>query len=125
MKYEDFVKTTDISNHNPIFYIFGMIEETGEIAGICKRAMRGDYGLEVKNYSSIGMWDKVFRYEDVVKDLVKEVGDTHWYGTRFLQELGLDWETIEKINLEKLTKRKNTGTLMGHGDERENAKSNN
>ena len=119
MNYEDFVKTTDKSNHSPIFYIFGMLEEAGEIAGVCKRCMRGDYGIGVKRDAEVGNWKMVFADEKVIEDLAKEVGDKHWYGTRLLQELGIDWSLIETINEVKLKKRKDTGTILGHGDKRE------
>lgn len=119
MTYADFVKTTDLSNHSPIFYIFGILEETGEIAGICKRAMRGDYGELVKNDAEHGNWNLVFQNKDIRTDLFKEKGDEHWYGTRLLQELGVTWKDIEEANFEKLKKRVNTNTLMGKGDERE------
>lgn len=119
MTYEDFVKTTDLSNHSPLFYIFGMLEEAGEIAGICKRCMRGDYGGMVKNFAEKGEWKEVFYNDEVVNDLIKETGDKHWYGTRLLQEMGLDWQIIETVNTAKLTKRKEVEKIMGKGDNRE------
>ena len=117
--YEDFVETTDLSNHSPIFYIFGMLEEAGEIAGICKRCMRGDYGEQVKTHAERGDWEVVFQDEKVMDDLVKETGDKHWYGTRLLQEMGINWKLIETVNTAKLAKRKETGKIMGKGDTRE------
>ncbi len=117
--YEDFVKTTDLSNHSPIFYIFGLLEEAGEIAGICKRAMRGDYGIGIKRDAEVGNWKVVFQNEKVLEDIVKETGDKHWYGTRLLQELGIDWNLIEKVNKKKLELRRGTNTIIGHGDTRE------
>lgn len=119
MLYEDFVKTTDISNHNPIFYVFGLIEEAGEIAGICKRAMRGDYGQGVKRDTEVGNWKMVFENESVKKDIMKEDGDNEWYKTRLGQIIGYTRAERDNMNQDKLMKRKSTGTLMGHGDNRE------
>jgi len=96
-----------------------MLEEAGEIAGVCKRAMRGDYGKTVKFHAEEGNWHFALSDENVLKDLVKEKGDEHWYGTRLLQELGVDWNHIKKVNQEKLEKRLTKGKIMGHGDERE------
>ena len=46
-KYEEFVKTTDISDHYFQFYLDGMNEENGEISGVFKRMRRGDYRMQV------------------------------------------------------------------------------
>lgn len=116
--YEEFVKTTDISNHSPIFYIFGMLEEAGEIAGVCKRAMRGDYGEDVKHFAETGFWKRVFEYQKVREDLIKEKGDQHWYSTRMLQELGITLEDVRMTNYTKLKERKNNNKIMGKGDNR-------
>ena len=48
MDYQEFVKSTDISNCNLQFYVDGMTEESGEISGIFKRVRRGDYGEQAK-----------------------------------------------------------------------------
>lgn len=123
LNYEDFVKTTDKSNHNLQFYIDGMNEENGEISGIFKRVRRGDYGDIAKHAiddHARGMRWVLANFEDVFKDLIKEIGDRHWYTTRLLQEMGVSWLYVEKINLEKLDKRNKTGKILGHGDNREN-----
>ena len=50
--------------------------------------------------------------------MLKELGDIHWYTSRFIQEMGSTWEEVESINTEKLMKRKSSGKIMGHGDNR-------
>ena len=118
-KYEDFVKTTDLSNGDPIFYILGMLEEAGEIAGICKRVLRGDYGELVKSDAQRGNWYLAFRNEDVLLDLTKEKGDEHWYSTGLLNSLGITLNDVENINMKKLKERLEKGKIMGKGDNRE------
>lgn len=123
MDYYEFIKTTDLSNHNLQFYLDGMTEEGGEVAGIFKRMRRGDYGDSVKYaVEDHGCMIKsvINNFDQVKQDLIKEVGDLHWYTTRLLQEIGVTWEEVEKVNLEKLLKRKDKGLLMGKGDNREN-----
>jgi hypothetical protein len=125
MDYEDFVESTDISNHNLQFYLDGMNEENGEISGIWKRVRRGDYGKEAKNaidHKTGGMLWCCKNINGIETDLLKEIGDRHWYETRFLQELGRDWQLVESMNMEKLKKRRDTGTIIGKGDTREEHK---
>ncbi len=121
MKYEDFVKTTDISNHNLQFYLDGMNEENGEISGVLKRVRRGDFGeipkLEIEEK---GIKYILMKYPKIKLAFLKEVGDRHWYTTRLLQELNETWDIVEDINQGKLGTRKEKDMIMGHGDEREN-----
>lgn len=121
MEYSDFVKTTDIKagQHDIEFYFDGMREENGEISGILKRVRRGDYGEGAQlMLRQEGMLATIQSYTNILLDLIKEIGDEHWYQTRALQEIGIDWDTIEKANMEKLAKRVEKGTIVGKGDDR-------
>lgn len=125
MNYFKFVKTSDVSNHGLQFYLDGMNEENGEISGVFKRIRRGDYGIFAKaeiDDPQKGITWVVLNYNSIRDDLLKEIGDRHWYATRFLQEIGADWGMIESMNQLKITKRMDTGTLLGHGDRREDEK---
>ena len=119
MDYQEFVKSTDISNCNLQFYVDGMTEESGEISGIFKRVRRGDYGEQAKeDIDELGLRYVLSTYDDVRQDMLKELGDIHWYTSRFIQEIGSTWGEVEAINTEKLMKRKIDGKIMGHGDNR-------
>ena len=119
MDYQEFVKSTDISNCNLQFYVDGMTEESGEISGIFKRVRRGDYGEQAKeDIDELGLRYVLSNYDDVRQDMLKELGDIHWYTSRFIQEIGSTWGEVETINTEKLMKRKIDGKIMGHGDNR-------
>lgn len=122
MKYEDFVKTTDVSNHDLQFYLDGMSEEHGELFGVIKRIRRGDYGEEAKKFMEYhgSLRDVCLLNEDIFEDLVKELGDHHWYETRLLQELGITWHDVEEKNQNKLAQRVQTNSILGKGDNREN-----
>lgn len=121
MTYEDFVKTTDISSHDIQFYLDGMNEESGEISGIFKRIRRGDYGKGSKDLIDEGtpLGTVLAFTPNATDDLIKEIGDMHWYTTRLLQELGHTWEYVEATNERKLTTRKEQDKIMGKGDNRE------
>jgi len=117
LNYEDFVKTTDISNHGLQFYLDGMNEENGEISGVLKRVRRGDYGKDAKSAiddSYAGIKWVIQNFPDIKMDLLKEIGDRHWYTIRFLQEIGETWNFVKQINQNKLTNRKDKGVIMGH-----------
>lgn len=114
------METTDISNHQLQFYLDGMSEEHGELIGIFKRVRRGDYGEEAKRDIEFeGLKYVIENYPAITKDVQKELGDYDWYKLRFEQNLEWSRKLIDDINMKKLKKRKNTETIMGHGDERE------
>lgn len=117
--YEKFCKGTDVSNQSIQFYLDGMNEENGEISGIFKRIRRGDYGEDAKHISETASLAWIIDHIKGVKtDLLKEIGDRHWYTTRLLQEIDSDWKEVEQINIDKLKKRVEDKTILGHGDER-------
>lgn len=125
MDYEEFTETTDISDHDLQFYLDGMSEEHGELFGVFKRMRRGDYGEEIKKQFKQGfpLYQIIHTNHDILIDIFKELGDHHWYETRFIQELGYSWKDVEELNMNKLDKRIETKTLMGKGDNRENGDS--
>ncbi len=122
--YEKFVKETDKSDQNPIFYIYGMSEEHGEAMGIFKRVYRGDYGDKIRDeFRKDNDILKLFaKHPKVLMDFKKELGDYHWYKTRLLQCLGSSWKEIEAINMHKLEKRVRQKNIIGSGSDRENKK---
>lgn len=50
--------------------------------------------------------------------LTKELGDVLWYVANLAADLGVDLETVGRVNLEKLASRKARGVLGGSGDDR-------
>jgi hypothetical protein len=121
LKYNEFVKTTDLSDKNAQFYLDGMYEEQGELAGIFKRIRRGDFGEEPKMMlaKSDDVLNRIiFEFPEVFEAIVKELGDRDWYSEGFRNFLGITKEYQDEINQRKLNKREEDGTLMGHGDDR-------
>ncbi len=78
----------------------GLVSEAGEVAGKLKKALRdagGDLDPEV---------------------VASELGDVLWYVAMLAHELGYTLNELAAMNLDKLTGRKERGTLGGSGDNR-------
>ncbi len=130
-EYENFIKTTDLkvnADDDIQFYLDGMSEEHGEIYGVIKRMRRGDYDKMGIEYADVkvsvyliehGLKPTLNKFPDCMYDLVKEIGDHHWYETRFLQVLELSWKSVDDVNMSKLKRRVTQGQIIGKGSDRE------
>ena len=76
----------------------GLVGEAGEVAEKIKKKVR-DGNIDIQG-------------------LQKELGDVIFYWYALHGALGLDPETTKNMNKEKLTSRKERGTLQGSGDNR-------
>ena len=76
----------------------GLAEEAGEYAGKVSKLIR----------------DNVFETQLAVKEL----GDVLWQLTRAATELNVSLNDVAEMNIEKLTKRLQNGTIQGSGDSR-------
>lgn len=81
----------------------GLGSEVGEVQGLIKKVIRDNDGV----------WT-----EEKVADLVKELGDVIWYVARLSDEFGIQVSEIMDANVEKLTRRKASGTIKGEGSDR-------
>lgn len=81
--------------------IMGLFEEAGEVAGIFKRLLRGDYNPDV-----------------AVTKLHKELGDVLWYLAAIAADNGWTLEEVAKTNLDKLESRQVRNLIIGSGDDR-------
>lgn len=83
--------------------VFGLFEEAGEVAGIYKRIVRGDY--------------KDNPAEANVK-LKKELGDVLWYLSQVALDNGFALSDVAELNISKLEDRRQRNVLLGSGDNR-------
>ena len=81
--------------------IMGILEEAGEVAGVFKRLLRGDYTPDV-----------------AVTKLHKELGDVLWYLSAIAQDNGWTLEEVAQENLSKLESRHVRGLIIGTGSDR-------
>lgn len=81
--------------------VMGLLEETGEVAGIFKRLLRGDYDHDV-----------------AVSKLHKELGDVLWYLSQIALDNGWELADVAQGNIDKLKSRQLRQTILGSGDDR-------
>ena len=87
-----------------IYPAFGLGSEAGEVMGKIKKWLRGDDGEAMS--------------EERKMALKEELGDVLWYTAVLARDLGFELDEIAKLNVEKLSSRKERGTLRGDGDKR-------
>lgn len=101
VEYHGFVKSMKVfpEKYAIVYPALGMMGEAGEVSEKVKKWLRGDKEL-----------DKA--------ELVKEVGDVLWYIAALADDLGYTLEDVAKMNVEKLSSRRDRGVVKGSGDNR-------
>jgi NTP pyrophosphatase (non-canonical NTP hydrolase) len=86
-----------------VYPALGLCGEAGEVAEKIKKVIRdGGSFTDPKN----------------VIEITKELGDVLWYLSAIAHDLGIDLNTVGRVNIEKLQRRKKAKTLNGNGDNR-------
>jgi NTP pyrophosphatase (non-canonical NTP hydrolase) len=83
------------------YLLHGLASEVGEVAGVKKKFIRGD-----------------FLRREYINRIENELGDVLWYLAELANEHGLSLNEIAETNLLKLKSRAITGNLKGDGDNR-------
>ena len=86
-----------------ISQVYGLVEESGEVAGKFKKLIRDKNGTLT---------------EEDKKEILKELGDVLWYVNSVTTLLGSNLADVAQNNLDKLASRKDRGVLSGSGDNR-------
>ena len=105
-KYQEWTRSTAVypgageNGFNEILYLtLGLVSESGEVAGKLKKIIRGD-AVDPEAF-------------------VSECSDVLWYLARICDNMGITMEQLADYNVNKLTKRKESGTIKGSGDTNE------
>ena len=109
-QYQTIIKKTAIypKEIGIAYCVMGLTGESGEVADKAKKLYRDKDLLN----------NKVISAEDK-QSFIKELGDVLWYITALANEIDTDLSTIAETNYNKLIKRRETNTLHGSGDNRE------
>ena len=102
--YQDQANDTAIyPNESRLVYpALGLTGEAGEVADKIKKIIRDKRTLDVQERIEIA----------------KEVGDVLWYVAAMARDLGVDMDTMARMNLEKLRDRAKRDVIGGSGDAR-------
>lgn len=102
---------------NPLYMLFLLGEESGELMGKFSKAIRkGHIGFFAENQLVPMMADSV--REEWMAAVKKELGDCLWAIAGIAREMGFDLEEVGAANLAKLASRKQRGVIDGSGDDR-------
>lgn len=103
---------------NPLYMLFELGEENGELLGKFAKAIRKGYINFVDN-DFVATKDFEFSDLEEWRNLVKkEVGDILWGVAGICYVMGWSLEEVAKMNLEKLKDRANRNVIEGDGDVR-------
>lgn len=85
------------------YVVLGLCGEAGSVANQVKKIFRDDGGVLTAERR---------------KAILRQTGDTLWYLSQTCEELLYQMEGLAEENIEKLSSRKQKGTLHGDGDSR-------
>ena len=105
-EYQEKAKETALypkANPSWVYPALGLAGESGEIMNKLKKIIR-DSNFEVS--------------EEKLEELEGEFGDILWYVAMLCTEFGLNLDEVAQNNIQKLSSRKERGTLHGDGDKR-------
>lgn len=101
VNYQESIKKYRLPSYSPEAAVLGLFSETGEVAGIFQKMIRGDYSLDV-----------------ATTKLHKELGDVLWHLAAVASDNNWTLEDIAQANLDKLESRQIRNVIMGAGDDR-------
>lgn len=107
-EYQRIARSTAIYQDQIVYPALGLAGESGEVAEKIKKLIRDKGGIA--GLESMEDDDRVA--------VAKEIGDVLWYCANLAQDIGYTLEDVARINIGKLAKRKEDGTLSGSGDNR-------
>lgn len=105
------------SSRNPLYMLFMLGEEIGELQGKFSKAIRKGWITFEQNRMVVNKEkvsdDEIMQWLELVE---KEMGDVFWGLAGLCEVLNWSLEEIAHINLDKLAARKAIGTIDGNGD---------
>lgn len=101
MNYQEECLKFRLPTYTPEATVLGFLSESGEVAAVFQKLIRGDYPPDV-----------------AATKLHAEIGDVLFHIYLIAYDNGWDVEDIKKANIEKLESRKIRNVIVGSGDNR-------
>ena len=102
---------------NPLYMLFMLGEEIGELQGKFSKAIRKGWisfnGNKLVFHPKNANAEELMNWLDLVK---KEIGDCLWGIAGFSKVMDWTLSDVGQTNLDKLAARKAVGTIVGEGD---------
>jgi len=101
-EYQELAEKTLTPECDTLSYLgLGLAGESGEVAEVVKKYIRGDFDWDILNLRLMG-----------------ELGDVIWYLSNIARKAGINLEDCMRYNIQKLQARQANNTIKGDGDER-------
>jgi NTP pyrophosphatase (non-canonical NTP hydrolase) len=108
-EYQERAMTTCMpSCDNFSYMMLNLVGEVGELASKVAKAIRKENAMIIQN--------QLLRRTEDEELLMLEAGDVLWQLSGLCKVMGWELEDIAQMNLDKLAKRKQAGTIDGSGD---------
>jgi len=101
-EYQTTARTTRTASADEAYALLGLSGEVGEVHSLIAKQIRDHHLTE----------------DELRLNLKKELGDVLWFISAIADDFGLSLTEIAQANIEKLKKRKASGTIQGSGDNR-------
>lgn len=117
-EYQEKAMTTCMPSSENFSYMFlNLVGEVGEFASkVAKHIRKGHYSIMDSNIANGNNIDDLKDCEGALNELKKEAGDVLWQLSGLCTIMGWSLEDVAQMNLDKLSARKEAGTIDGNGD---------
>ena len=117
-EYQEKAMTTCMPSSENFSYMFlNLVGEVGEFASkVAKHIRKGHYSIMDSNIANGNNIDDLQDCESALNELKKEAGDVLWQLSGLCTIMGWSLEDVAQMNLDKLSARKEAGTIDGNGD---------
>ena len=117
-EYQEKAMTTCLpSCENDMYMLLGLVEEVGELCGKVSKAIRKDNAwVRHNDIERITTSSENKENDEFWEQIKGEAGDILWGLAGLCRQFGWTLEEVAQYNLDKLAKRKESGTIVTHTD---------
>lgn len=112
---EQAMRTCLPSSANDCYMLFGLVEEVGELCGKVSKGIRKGW-VSVENNRIERVIGDSGTMDEFLEQVKSEFGDVLWMLAGLSRQLDWTLEDVAQYNLDKLAKRKESGTIVTHED---------